>query len=234
MDGHGREQAGDRLVADQERDHRQHDGAGEASQVAQLAGAEGEAGIVRVFTGVAVGKRRQQQRAGMGAHVQPICDQRDGAERETAHDLQNHHGRAQRDDPPCPALGPLVPLAEEDVTMYQGRVRECVRSGDAVHISLLFQVGADNIEQLFGRFRVQRAGMLFGVHQMRADMILDDLGHKSGQCAAHTGDQMHHLLATALAFQRALNCLDLALHTAHARQQLLLLTDGMGHAPKMT
>ena len=68
------------FVADQQRDHRQHDGAGEAREIAELAGAEGEARIVGVAARVGVGERRQQQRAGVGAHVQAVGDQRDRAE----------------------------------------------------------------------------------------------------------------------------------------------------------
>ena len=80
MDRHGREQAAHRLVADQKRDHRQYDGAGEPGEVAELAGAEGEARVVRVAAGESVGERRQQQRAGVRAHVQAVGDQRDRAE----------------------------------------------------------------------------------------------------------------------------------------------------------
>ena len=117
MDRHGRDEAVHRLVADQERDHRQDDRAGETGQIAQLAGAEGEAGIVRMPAGEAVGQRGQQQRAGMGAHVQPVGDQRDRAEQPAADDLGRHHGAAQPDHRPGPALALLVGLAEEDMAM---------------------------------------------------------------------------------------------------------------------
>jgi hypothetical protein len=58
--GNGCKQPADRLVADQQRDHGQHDGAGEPSKVAQLSGAEGEPAIVRVFAGVGVSEGSQQ------------------------------------------------------------------------------------------------------------------------------------------------------------------------------
>ena len=45
-DGHRRDQTLDALVADQERDHGERDGAGEGGEVAELAGAEGEARVV--------------------------------------------------------------------------------------------------------------------------------------------------------------------------------------------
>ena len=91
MDRHRREQATHGLIADQDCDHCQHDRAGEARQVAQLAGAEAEPGVLGVFAGVAVSQGRQQQRTGMGAHVQPVRDQGNRAESEAAHDLQQHH-----------------------------------------------------------------------------------------------------------------------------------------------
>src|ERR1700728_2050187 len=39
-DGHRRDEARDRLITDQDRNHRQHDGAGEAGEVAELSGVE--------------------------------------------------------------------------------------------------------------------------------------------------------------------------------------------------
>ena len=77
MDRDRREDAAYGLVADQDRDHCEDDGAGEAREVAELAGAEGEAWIVGVLARVGIGERRQQERAGMGAHVQAVGDERD-------------------------------------------------------------------------------------------------------------------------------------------------------------
>jgi len=59
--------------------------------------------------------------------------------------------------------------------------------------------------------------MLVGVDEMRPNVILDDFGHQTGHCAARTGDQVHHLFATRLAVERALNCFDLAPDAAHPR-----------------
>ena len=60
MDRDRREQAADRLVADEERDHRQNERAGEAGEIAELAGTEGEARIVGVAASKGVGDSRQQ------------------------------------------------------------------------------------------------------------------------------------------------------------------------------
>ena len=54
------ENARDRLIADQDRDHRQHDGTGEGGKVAELARPECKARIIGVFSGVAVGERGEQ------------------------------------------------------------------------------------------------------------------------------------------------------------------------------
>src|ERR1700761_1275486 len=62
-DRHRVDEARDGLVADQERDHREHDRAAEAGEVTQLAGAESKARIMGVDAGEAVGERRQQQGA---------------------------------------------------------------------------------------------------------------------------------------------------------------------------
>ena len=93
-DRNGAEKSGDRLVADEDGDHRQDDGRGETCEVAELAGAEGEPGVLRMPPGIAVGDGGQQHRPGMGAHVQTVCDQRDGAEQPAPDNLQNHHGTA--------------------------------------------------------------------------------------------------------------------------------------------
>ena len=72
--------------------------------------------------------------------------------------------------------------------------------------------------------------MLLGIDEMRAHVILDDLGHQTGHGAAHAGDEVHDLFAASLAVERPLDGLDLAPDAAHARQQLVLFADGMCHA----
>ena len=79
-DGNGIEQARNGFVADQQGDHRQDDGAAVSREIAELAGAEREIAIVRIFAGVGVSQRRQQQRTGMGRHVQAVGDQGQRAE----------------------------------------------------------------------------------------------------------------------------------------------------------
>ena len=122
MDRRRVNQACDRLVADEERDHGEDDRAREACEIAELARAEGEARIVRVAASEGVGERGEQQRASVGAHMQPVGDQRDRTGEPAADDLGRHHRRAQPDDGPGSALARRVPLAQEHMTV-EGRKR---------------------------------------------------------------------------------------------------------------
>src|SRR5271165_3319614 len=65
---------------------------------------------------------------------------------------------------------------------------------------------------------------------MGADMVLDRFRHQTVRRAARGGNEMHHLLAPGLAVERPLDRLDLAADSSHARQQLLLVPDRVGHA----
>ena len=51
--------------------------------------------------------------------------------------------------------------------------------------------------------------MLFSVNQMGVDMILDHLDHEAGETTPRTGNQVHNLFATGLAFQSPFNRFDL-------------------------
>lgn len=117
MDRHRRQQAGDGLVTNQQRDHREHDRARKAGQIAELAGAEHEARIARVPARVRVRERGDQHRARVRRHVEPVRDERERAEQRPADDLRHHHRRTQRDHHPRPALVSLVRCAEKDVVV---------------------------------------------------------------------------------------------------------------------
>ena len=127
-DRHGGKQPRHSLEADQQRDRGQHDGAGEAGKVAQFAGAEAEPAVMGVFAGEAIGERRQQQGAGMGAHMQPVRDKGDGAEQQAAGGFGQHHAAAQGDDPPGAAFGLLVASRQENVRV-RGRDRQVGHGG---------------------------------------------------------------------------------------------------------
>ena len=91
-------------------------------EIAELAGAEREVGIIGVLAGVGIGERRQKKRARVRAHVHAVGDEGDRAEHQAADDLRDHHDPAEPDDRPCLALALFVSLAEEHVAM-KGRRR---------------------------------------------------------------------------------------------------------------
>src|SRR5258708_6077842 len=57
--------AGHRFESDQDRDHRQDYGAGEAGKIAEFAGSEGKVRVFRMLARVCIGKRRHQKCARM-------------------------------------------------------------------------------------------------------------------------------------------------------------------------
>ena len=61
-------------------------------------------------------------------------------------------------------------------------------------------------------------------------MILDNLSHQTGHSPSHSGDEMHDLFAASLAVECTFDGFDLAPDASHARQQLVLFTDGVCHA----
>jgi hypothetical protein len=82
---------------------------------------------------------------------------------------------------------------------------------------------------LVGCLSVQGTWIFFGIDEVRAHMVLDDLGHQTGDCATHACDEVHYLFATGLTVERPFDGLDLASKAADTRHQLLFFTNGMGH-----
>ena len=95
---------------------------------------------------------------------------------------------------------------------------------------LLLQVASDDVEKLLDCHRIQGIGVPLGIDKVRADMVLDHLGHKTGHCAPDARDEVEHLLAARFAFQGALDCLDLTLQAPDPGEQLLLLSYRMHRA----
>src|SRR5579871_455122 len=60
------------LITDEKRDQGQNQGARIAGELPELAGPEGKSGVTRMFARVSVCKGRDEKRAGMGRHVQPV------------------------------------------------------------------------------------------------------------------------------------------------------------------
>ncbi len=122
MNRHRLEQACDRLVTNEDGDHREDNGTREARQVAELPRAEAEAGVSGVLSGVAVGQRGEQQGAGVGAHVQSVRDQGDRTEKQAAHDFSSHHDATQNDHGPRSSFASRVVGRQEDVTVRFGNL----------------------------------------------------------------------------------------------------------------
>src|SRR5580704_10764254 len=91
------------------------------------------------------------------------------------------------------------------------------------------EIGVHHVDELFGRARVERNGVLLRADQVIAHVILDHLGHQARDGAADADDLMHHGLAAGLVDEGALQRLDLAADAPHPGEQLLLFADRMGH-----
>jgi hypothetical protein len=126
VDRHGRKDTGDRLVTDQQGNHGEDNCTRESGEVAELARAKRETGIVSVLAGVGVGQRRQQQRASMRAHMQAICNERNRPEQQAADNFRDHHGPTEPDHRPRLALAFFMPLAEKHMAVTERR-RAAVR-----------------------------------------------------------------------------------------------------------
>ena len=92
-----------------------------SGEIAELARAERETWIVSVLARVGVRECRQQQRASMCAHVQPVGDERNRAEQQAADNFCNHHCAAEPNDRPSLALAFFVPFAEEHMAVRRHR-----------------------------------------------------------------------------------------------------------------
>lgn len=123
MDRYGSQETRYRFVTNQQGNHHEDDGAGEAGEVAELTSAETKAVIMRIFSGIGVGKRRQQQGAGVRRHMKAIRHQRDRSIQQTADDLDHHHDAAQDDHEPGPALVSLMAFAKEHMVVRRSAAR---------------------------------------------------------------------------------------------------------------
>ena len=88
----------------------------------------------------------------------------------------------------------------------------------------------NNLDQLGGRFRVKRIGILGGIDQMGADVILDHLDQQAIDRAPATGNLMHDLRAAGLAVEGALDGFHLPAYAAHAVEQFLFFGNGVTHS----
>jgi hypothetical protein len=74
---------------------------------------------------------------------------------------------------------------------------------------------------------IESIRIFLGIDEVRLHVVFHDLGHQTGYSASNSCDEMHDLIAASFPVQGALDAVDLTTDAAHARQQLLLFTDGM-------
>ena len=86
----------------------------------------------------------------MGAHMQTIGDERDRTEQHAADNFCDHHGTAEPDYGPRPALVLVVTLSEKTHGYGKPKERRCCSQSWRPS----FQIGADDFEQLLRRFGV--------------------------------------------------------------------------------
>ncbi len=107
------------LIADEKRDHAEHNGAGKACKVAELARPEGETVIVKMTPRVIVGQRRYRERGGVRGHVPAIRHECQRAEHRAADDLAHHHHGSQAYNRPDALRVLLVTCAEKYVLVLE-------------------------------------------------------------------------------------------------------------------
>ncbi len=93
--------------------------------------------------------------------------------------------------------------------------------------SALLQVRPYQVDQVFGQFG---SNLLLGpIHQVKADVRLQNLGHQAVHPTAHRRQQHQLIAAVHIARKRALHRVQLAAYLLHALQQLYLLPLALRH-----
>jgi len=72
--------------------------------------------------------------------------------------------------------------------------------------------------------------MSLRIDQMRAYVVLDDLGHETSHGATRAGNEVHNLLTRRLALNSAFNSVNLSPKATNARKQLPLIANGVAHS----
>ncbi len=95
--------------------------------------------------------------------------------------------------------------------------------------SSLFQVGADDVDELSGAARPLDVVVMRRIGEVDPDVILHHLGHQAIGGSADRYNELHDLGASRLGLQRALDRLHLAAETTNTVQQLAFLFDRVTH-----
>src|SRR5215468_11145055 len=67
------------------------------------------------------------------------------------------------------------------------------------------------------------------IDEVRANMILHDLGHQPIDGAAGAGNELQHVGTTDFLVERPFDGFDLSTNTSHAIEQLGFFANGVGH-----
>ena len=106
--------------ADEQRYDAEGNRASESREFPHLAGAEGEARIIRMMACVAISQHGHAQRHGMGGHVPAIGRERHGAIPVAAGDLRHHHHQREHHHPAGAALVPVMVCAQPGARTVRG------------------------------------------------------------------------------------------------------------------
>jgi hypothetical protein len=88
--------------------------------------------------------------------------------------------------------------------------------------SELFQIGADEVDEVFGDLMRGERGLAW-LHHVLADVVFEDFGHEAIDAAADVGEH-EDVGAVGIAGKGALDGVDLAADTLDAGDKLFVLT----------
>ena len=97
------------------------------------------------------------------------------------------------------------------------------------HLPALLQVRPDNLNQLIGCQRLGRAGFARGIEDMKADVVLQELGHESIHGAAGGGDELQYVCTVLVTFERPLDSFNLSADATDTQGELFFFAKYVGH-----
>jgi hypothetical protein len=116
-------------------------------------------------------------------------------------------------------------LIERSFFDIQKRLQRCVRLGrdEPTHWIALFEVGADEVDEVLGYFLRGERGAT-GLHHVLADVVFEDLGHEAVDSAADVGEEHENVGAVSVAAKGALDGVDLTADALDAGEEFFVLT----------
>jgi hypothetical protein len=93
----------------------------------------------------------------------------------------------------------------------------------------LLEVRTYHVDQFFSRMSALRIGLISRINEVRANMILHDLGHQPVDGAAGAGNELQHVSTTDFLIERPFDGFDLSANASHAIEEFGLFANGVGH-----